>query len=129
MFSSLWAKVTTGTSVALLLALAALFLFKQAEISQLQSQIKTRDKTIANQTVDLATLRGNQAGLQAGLNTCNASVDAYQSVVDKIAAAGTAALAEVQKGNVALNAKLKNIDAMPAASCADAMAILKAGGK
>jgi len=83
--------------------------------------------TVAAQRVDLATLRGNQAGLIAGVNACNTSVDSYKDVVEKLAAAGTAALNEVKKGTTALNTRLGAIDKMPAASCADALGILKAG--
>jgi len=129
MFNALWAKVATGVSVVLLLAMLGLYLFKQGEISHLQTQLESANKTVANQTADLATLRGNQKGLETGIAACNSSVDAYSSVVEKLAATGKAALAEVQKGNATLTSKLKTIDAMPAASCADAVGILKAGAK
>lgn len=98
------------------------------EIASLNRDIEGYQAKIASQQVDLSTLRGNQKGLEAGVLACNTSVDAYKNVVESLAKAGNAALAEVQKGTATLNRRLGAIDAMPAKSCDDAMGILKAGG-
>lgn len=127
MFNALTGKIMSGVSAALLLALLGLWLYKEGEIKLLNNDLAAAKQTIAAQNVDIITLRGNQRGLEQGLAACNNSVDAYQSVVNKLANAGTAALAEVQKGSAALNAKLKSVDAMPAKSCSDAAAILEGG--
>lgn len=127
MFNALTSKIMSGVSIALLLGMLGLWLSKNAEISSLNSKLSTANKTIADQNVDLITLRGNQRGLEQGLSACNSSVDSYKDVVDKLAEAGSAALAEIQKGSVSLNAKLKSIDDMSAESCEDAVVILKEG--
>lgn len=111
----------------MLLLLAATWLGNKSEVRGLKRQLTAANELTANQKVDLATLRGNQAGLVAGVNACNASVDSYKDVVEKLAAAGNAALAEVRKGSVALNKRLGQIDAMPSKTCNDAAAILRAG--
>lgn len=128
LFSSLTSKIFGASSIALLLALGVLWASDSLKINALKRDLATANGTIASQRVDLATLRGNQAGLIAGVNACNTSVDSYKDVVEKLAAAGTAALNEVKKGNTALNHRLGVIDKMPAASCEDALGILKAGG-
>lgn len=112
-----------------MLALAALWIGKNIEIDGVQKKLNTANTTIAQNGVDLLTLRGNNAGLSQGLNVCNTSVDQYKDVVDKLSKAGMAALAEIQKNAAGVNAKLKSIDAMPAKTCADAADILSAGGK
>lgn len=125
MFNMLTAKIMSGVSVALLLAMLGLWLWEEGKINNLDSQLTTANKTIASQNVDLITLRGNQRGLEQGLAACNSSVDAYADVVDKLSAAGVAALNEVKSGNAALANKLKRIDGMSANSCEDAAKILK----
>jgi hypothetical protein len=127
MFSVLTSKLFGAASVGLAIAFVAMLLLKNGEISSLNKRLAAADKTIAAQSVDILTLRGNQRGLEQGVAACNSSVDAYKGVVEKIAEAGRAALAEVQKGSTVLNNRIKAIDAMPANSCDDAAAILKAG--
>lgn len=127
MFNALTSKIMSGVSVALLLGMLGLWLYKEGEIRLLRNDLSAAKTTIAAQEVNLMTLKGNQRGLEQGLAACNSSVTAYQSVVSKLAQAGTAALAEVQKGSATLNAKLKSVDAMPAKSCSDAAAILEGG--
>lgn len=127
MFNALTSKIMSGVSIALLLGMLGLWLYKSAEIAALNNQLKAANDTVARQNVDIITLRGNQRGLEQGLSACNSSVDSYKDVVDKLAQVGTAALAEVKKGASALNTRLKTIDAMPSKSCADAGAILEKG--
>lgn len=128
MFSVLTSKIFGGLSLTLLAALVWIKLSTGMEIASLNRDIEGYQAKIASQQVDLSTLRGNQKGLEAGVLACNTSVDAYKNVVESLAKAGNAALAEVQKGTATLNRRLGAIDAMPAKSCDDAMGILKAGG-
>lgn len=129
LFSTLTSKIFGATSLALLLALGALWIGKNIEVNGVQKKLDVANSTIAQNGVDLLILRGNNAGLTQGLNVCNTSVDQYKDVVDKLSKAGMAALAEIQKNAANVNAKIKSIDAMPAKTCADAAAILSAGAK
>lgn len=79
-------------------------------------------------TTNNATLKGNAVSLEMGLATCGKSVQDAADFAGKLTKAGETALAEVQKAGANVTKKAKAIDAMPAATCDDAMAILKAGG-
>lgn len=127
MFSILTSKIFGGLSVGLALTLATVIVWKNAEIGNVQDQLMAAQTVIAEQKVDLATLRGNQKGLEVGLAQCGTSVENYKTFTEQLTNAGVAALSEVQKGTASMNAKLKRIDAMPEATCADALSILKAG--
>lgn len=60
---------------------------------------------------DLATLRGNNAALTNGLNTCNGSIDALKLAGEHLAASTNAIIAQMEKNNAAL---LTNIAALKA---------------
>lgn len=124
-FSILTSKIFAGTSVVLLLTLIAL------KIST-GIQIKTRDEMLekqSDQIVELkannSTLRANQSELEKGVAQCNASVAVAAAKANEAAAAGTAALNEVRRSGGRVTSAIAAIQAMPAASCADAEAILR----
>lgn len=129
LFSAVTSKIFGATTVLLLLALPLLWVIKAEQIKQVQKQLDAANATIARNVVDLNTLRGNNTGLEQGLAACNTSVDSYKDVVNKLAKAGEAALAEVRKNAAGVNAKLSALDKLPAKTCGDAAAILAAGGK
>jgi len=96
-------------------------------VAALDKTISSQKADISRLTVDNATLKSNNAGLDAGLKVCNASVDNAKRIADTAAANGAALLAEVRKGNARIDNRIKSIDTMPAQTCADAEAILRAG--
>lgn len=123
MFSVLTSKIFGGTTIALLLVVTAM----GWKLHSRDNTIAKLEKTVSDQKVEIATFKGNVASLDAGLKVCNASVDNAKAIADQVAAAGKAALAEVRKNAVALDKRINAIDAMPASTCGDAEAILRAG--
>lgn len=99
-------------------------------------QIKTRDEMLEKQSdrivalkANNATLRANQSELEKGVAQCNASVAVAAAKANEAAAAGTAALNEVRRSGGRVTSAIEAIQAMPAASCVDAEAILRAGAR
>jgi hypothetical protein len=122
-------KVALGSTLASLLALAAVTVSKNHEISQLEKQVTAEQTSNAVLRFNNLTLSNNQAVLEAGVSACSASVDAMAAQSKAMERAGVTALAEVNKAGAAVATKVKQINAMPQATCDDALAILKEGGK
>lgn len=128
MFSVLTSKIFGGLAFGLALVLVVSTINFKMQIRTLNKQVEQKDGIIERQKIDISTLKNNVKALDLGLNTCNAGVASTAATAERINKAGVAALAQVQKAGAAVDRKVKQIDAMPAATCEDADAILRAGG-
>lgn len=95
------------------------------EVAKLNSTVAAYKRATDDYKVAVATLRGNQAALTAGLRVCNANVENLANVRNALTSAGVKALQEVQKAGRSVDRKVREIDAMPTATCEDAFKILK----
>lgn len=118
-------KVGLGLTLAFALALTGLLLSKNAEIRHLSKQVAQRDKEIESLHRDNATLSANAMKLDAGLQQCNAGVEATTKVANAVAQAGVRAVQETQKAGKEVARKAAAIDSLPTATCEDAFKILK----
>lgn len=119
-----------GLVLSLLLAGALVFslVSKNNEISQLTEDLRLEKASHQLTQQDLTTSLGNQMRLEGGLNSCNASVAAVAAQREALTKAGTAAINSVRSAGAAAS-RAAAIAAMPTATCEDAFAILKEGGK
>lgn len=127
--SKLAGLIGIGLSLALGVALIAVLIAKNNVISSLEDHIE--ELTTANTRIknDNVTLKGNAQIAEAGLAACNAGVRNTQMVTDALTKSGTAAVKQVQQAGAKAAQQAAAIQAMPQATCEDAFAILKAGGK
>lgn len=125
LFAGLAAKIMGGIIVALLLSNIGGCVYKNRQISAAKAALATANKNIESLQAANATLRGNSAVLEAGLSTCNASLENAAKVANVVAQAGVDALKEVQKAGSSVDRKVREIDAMPKETCEDAFKILK----
>lgn len=109
------------------MALALIVTSKNAVINKQDEQLRDKDAKITLLDAALSTAHANEATLRLGLSQCNAGVQQAADVANQVAAAGAAAVKQVQQAGAAALAKNNRIDAMPAATCADADAILLEG--
>lgn len=127
--SRLAGPVGLGLSLLLAIALVSLLLAKNSEISTLKKDKAELNQSLLVAKLDNQTLRGNAIGLEAGLNACSAGVDAVAKQADAVARAGVLAVDAVKAAGTRSTQSAAAILAMPRATCADALAILKRGGQ
>lgn len=80
-------------------------------------------------TVDKATADENADRLQSGLSSCNASVTNLATVGSALQATGVAAVKNTQVAGAKVAAQVAALQAMPVATCDNALAILKQGAQ
>lgn len=127
-FAGIAAKVLLGLLVATLLGGGIVWAGKNRTIKKQAAEIALYQSAIKDYKVAVATLRGNQAVLQSGLTVCNASITNLAATRDALSKAGVSALNNVKAAGRAVAERAARLDKMPAATCDDALAILKAGG-
>lgn len=119
--------VGAGLSLLLGLALLSLLLVKNSQISTLEKDLENQQKVTQSLRMDNQTLIANQAGLELGLNACNAGVERVKAQADAVTKAGIVAVDAVKAAGAKSARDAAAIQAMPRATCEDALAILKAG--
>lgn len=119
--------VGLGLSLLLGLALLWLLLVKNSTIAGLNLSLKEAKEDNQVLRSDNQTLRGNNLGLEAGLSACNAGVANVKAQTDAITKAGIIAVDAVKAASAKSARDAAAVLAMPRATCADALAILKAG--
>jgi len=126
MFSILTSKIFGGLALGLALALAFAVWSGDRRETKMQVTIDKHVSVNAALRRDVATLTANGVIVEQGLAQCNASVDAAARAANIVAKAGESAVRAVQKAGGAAAAKgVAAVQAMPAATCEDAEAILR----
>ena len=101
---------------------------KNHQIGNLNDDIKEYKDSIVEYQAAVGIWKNNARSYSLGLSQCNAGVQNTAETADRLNRAGVAALNEVKRAGNAVERKVQQIDALPAGSCEDALAILKAGG-
>lgn len=134
MFSILTSKIFGGTTVLLAIALAAIWISKDAVISHQDKRLAQKDVTISDLRQDLATARGNADKFELGMKQCNESAATAAQQAANVAEAGRKALEAVRKAaEASAQASIKRLDQLPrdgttpAQVCSQADAILLQG--
>lgn len=125
-FSVVTSKVYGGLAVVLALTLIAVTVTKNNEINKLSDMVEQRDETLLVVRANLTTARNNVRAVEDGLLECNAGVAAAAQAANQVALAGKQAVQAVQAaGRKATQARIKQVQAAPQATCADAEALLR----
>ena len=129
MLKLLTSPLISAGALALTLLLSGLLLVAKIEArhavkveADLRSQLDT-----AKTNYDRC--KTNRLVLDGALNQCNAGAENTARVAGVVATAGKQALDVVARGRTHVDVDIGRIKAMPAATCEDALAILKAGAK
>lgn len=115
-------------STALGVLLLTTLLTGAAEKRKLRADLSKARKELSASKADADALRFNNGMLLSGLNACNASVEGQATVANAVARTGAAALEALRKSDTAQR-RVAEINALPDEDCADALNILKEGGK
>lgn len=129
MFSPLTSKIFAGLSSVLTIALIYTIITDNIKIRMLNDTIEANGKTITRLRLENATFQVNQTTLEGAVTACSASVEVAAAKAGQAATAGVAALNEARKGSAKVARTIETLQAMPAATCADAEAILRAGAR
>lgn len=117
--------IGTGLSVVLLV----LLVLAELTVSSLEKSVEALTEQRDAAITDLHISRNNVSTLSASLDQCNQSAENAARVANVVAEAGVKMVDAAKQGREQVAATVARINAMPRATCDDALAILKEGAK
>lgn len=111
------------------LALTAMLVTARMEIRHLNKVEANLQDRLEIAQGNYATCKATRLALQTGLDQCNAGAENTARVANIVVGVGIEAVKTAQRGRTQVDVTLDALKAMPAATCDDALQILRQGAK